>query len=94
MEKIMLIKINKIKNEKLNTTALNWIKLEKIDKDTFKGMTEYTMWINDEEAIKKFKAEDFGKVIDADLTYSTPDYKGNCKLTIKKILTSNGTIEL
>ena len=92
MEKIMLIKA--VKSEQYNKIILTYAKTEIIDKEKFKGVQEYLMWIDKVELYNEFKKEDFMKVIDAELGYSAPDFNGKCSQIIKSMVVNGRRIEL
>lgn len=94
MEKIMLIKI--VKSEQYDALILNYIKYESVDKEKYKGYTEYTQWIKgkDNNLFNQLTKEDFGKVIDANLGMTEPDYKGQCKQIIKDFIVNGKKITI
>lgn len=94
MEKIMLIKI--VKSEQYDALILNYAKAESIEKEKYKGYTEYTQWIKgkDNEIFNKLSKEDFGKVIDANMTLTEPDFQGRCKQVIKDFIVNGKRIEI
>ena len=94
MEKIMLIKI--VKSEQYDALILNYVKAESIEKEKYKGYTEYTQWIRgiDNEVFNKLSKEDFGKVIDANMTLTEPDFQGRCKQVIKDFIVNGKRIEI
>ena len=94
MEKIMLLKI--VKSEKYDACILNYVKADIVDKEKYKGYTEFTQWLKgkDNPIYNELKKEDFGKVIDANLGISEPNFNGECKQILKDILVNGRKITI
>lgn len=94
MEKIMLLKI--VKSEQYDSLILSYVKAEISEKDKYKGYTEYTQWIKgkENELFNQLTKEDFGKVIDANLTFTEPDFQGKCKQIIKDFIVNGKRITI
>ena len=92
MEKIMLIKI--LKSKQYNKLILTYAKINDNNNDSFKGMAEFTQWIDDTELFNKFDKNDFGKVIDGNTAYSQPDFQGKCKIILTDIIVNGKNIKL
>lgn len=94
MEKIMLLKI--VKSEQYDSLILNYAKADIIEKEKYKGYTEFTQWIKgkDNKLFNELKKEDFGKVIDGNIGMSEPNYKGECHQILKEIIVNGKTIKI
>lgn len=91
MEKVILNKVVRTKNDK---TMLIFSQKVSEKSNNTKGYNEYTMWFDDLEVFEKLNQEDFGKVIDATLGYSQPNYMGQCSLEIKDLIINGKQIKL
>lgn len=94
MEKIMLLKI--VKSEKYDALILNYVKADIVEKEKYKGYTEFTQWVKGQnnELFNQLHKEDFGKVIDANLTISEPNFNGECKQILKEVIVNGRKIEI
>lgn len=94
MDKIMLLKI--VKSEQYDSLILTYVKAETMEKEKYKGYTEYTQWIKgkNNELFNILSKEDFGKIIDANLGITEPDFQGKCKQIIKDFIVNGKKISI
>lgn len=90
MEKIMLHRIVRTKNDKL---MLIWSKPVSDKSNSAKGYNDFTQWFDELDLFNKLENNDFGKMVDANLGYSEPDFQGKCSLIIKDLIVNSKSIK-
>ena len=91
MEKIILTRIVRTKNDKVMLVFLRPVSEKSVSS---KGYNDNIQWLEDLEIFNKLEQSDFGRLIDANLGYSEPDFSGKCSIIIKDLLVNGKTIKL